>query len=243
MYLGLDVRSLLGSIRAPSLVVYRTGDMVVPPRLSEALARGIPGARSVGLPGSDHLFCAGDQDSILDQIEEFLTGRPAAPEPQRTLATVVFIDLVDSTATAARLGDRSWSDLLARFNRLARQEVDRGGGRLVKTTGDGLLATFDGPARGVRAACAVGASARELGVQTRAGVHVGEIELVDGDIAGIAVHIASRVEGLAEGDQVATTSTVADLVVGSGLEFRELGSRALKGVPGEWRIKLVGAAP
>ncbi len=239
MYQRLDVRSLLGSIGSSSLVIYRTGDLVVPARLSEALAAGIPGARSVALPGNDHLFCAGDQDAILDQIEEFLTGRPAAAEPNRALATVLFVDLVGSTAAAAELGDRRWRDLLERFHRLARRELDRRGGHLVKTIGDGLLATFDGPARGVRAARAIGVASRDLGVHTRAGVHVGEIELTDGDIAGLAVHIASRVEGLAGTDQVATTGTVADLVVGSGLEFRDLGPQVLKGVPGEWQIKEV----
>lgn len=239
MYEHLDVRSLLDSVHAPTVVVCRSGDRVVPPRLSAALAGGIPGAVGVEVPGDAHLFCAGDVDQIIDPIEELLTGRPAKPEPERSLATVLFVDLVDSTARAAELGDRRWRALLERFGRLAARELDRNGGRMVKSTGDGLLATFEGPARGVRAAMAIAAAADSLGVATRAGVHVGEIELIDGDIGGLAVHIASRVEGMAEAGQVATTSTVADLVVGSGLEFRELGPQTLKGVPGEWRVNVV----
>lgn len=239
MYEHLDVRSLLDSVRVPTVVVYRSGDLVVPARLSAALARGIPGAIEVEVPGDAHLFCAGDVDQIIDPIEELLTGKPARPEPERALATVLFVDLVDSTATAAELGDRGWRSLLERFGRLAGRELERNGGRMVKSTGDGLLATFEGPARGVRAAMAISQAAGTLGIATRAGIHVGEIELIDGDIGGLAVHIASRVEGVAGPGEVATTSTVADLVVGSGLEFRELGPRALKGVPGEWRVSVV----
>lgn len=242
MYERLDVRPLLDSIRTPTTVIYRTGDQVVPARMSRALARGIPGAREVELPGDEHLFCAGDQGALLDEIEEFLTGRPAVAEPDRALATVLFVDLVDSTATAAGLGDRRWRDLLERFNRLAQRELERHRGQLVKSTGDGLLATFLGPAQGVRAALEIGTIANSLNVRSRAGLHVGEVELMDGDIGGLAVHIASRVEGLAEPDQVVTTSTVVDLVVGSGLEFEELGPRELKGVPGEWRLNAAMAA-
>lgn len=239
MYERLDVRGLLDSVAVPSLILYRAGDRITPPMLAKALAAGIPGARLVELPGEDHLFCVADQDGMLDEVEEFFTGRPATAEPERALATVLFTDLVDSTATAAELGDRRWRSLLERFNRLARREVDRQDGRLVKTTGDGLLATFDGPARGVRAALAIRDLGSSLGVRTRGGLHTGECELIADDIGGLAVHIASRVEGLAEPDQVATTGTVADLVVGSGLEFRDIGPHALKGVPGEWRISVV----
>ena len=239
MYERLDVRGLLDSVSVPSLILYRADDQTTPPALSKALADGIPGARLVELPGEDHLFCAADQDALLNEVEEFLTGRPAAAEPERALATVLFTDLVDSTATAAELGDRRWRSLLEQFNRLTRRELDRHDGRLVKTTGDGLLATFDGPARGVRAALAIRDVGSSLGVRTRAGLHTGECELIADDIGGLAVHIASRVEGLAEPDQVATTGTVADLVVGSGLEFRDIGPHALKGVPGEWRINVV----
>jgi class 3 adenylate cyclase len=239
MYEQLDVRPLLGSIQAPTLVLRREGDRLVPRGLAVALATGIPDAELVELPGEDHLFCAGDSDAIVDRIEEFLTGRPPAPDPERILATVLFTDLVDSTETAATLGDRDWRSLLERFERASRRELDGYGGRLVKTTGDGLLATFDGPARAVRCARSMADRAEDLGVRIRAGVHTGEIEQRAGDVAGIAVHIASRVEGLAEPGEVATTGTVADLVVGSGLRFRDAGARALKGVPGEWPIRVV----
>lgn len=239
MYERLDVRPLLGSIRVPTLVVYRADDRVTPPALPETLAVGIPDARAVELAGEDHLWFAGDQDALLDEIEEFMTGRPAAVDPDRILATVLFTDLVDSTARAAELGDSRWRALLERFERASRRVLERYRGRLVKTTGDGLLATFDGPARAIRSARSMVEEARGLGVMIRAGVHTGEIEVRGDDVAGIAVHIASRVEALAEPGQVATTGTVADLVVGSGLEFHDVGPRALKGVPGEWRINIV----
>jgi class 3 adenylate cyclase len=239
MYEQLDVRPLLGSIQAPTLVLRREDDRLIPRSLSDALATGIPDAEFVDLPGEDHLFLAGDSDAIVDRIEEFLTGRPPAPEPERILATVLFTDLVDSTETAAELGDRDWRSLLERFERASRRELDGYGGRLVKTTGDGLLATFDGPARAIRCARSMADRAEDLGVRIRAGVHTGEIEQRAGDVAGIAVHIASRVEGLAEPGEVTTTGTVADLVVGSGLRFRDAGARALKGVPGEWPIRVV----
>ena len=239
MYERLDVRGLLGSIQAPTLVICRDGDRLTPARLSRALVEGIPDARFVGLAGDDHLFLAGNTEAMLTEVEEFLTGRPAAVQRDRALATVLFTDLVDSTATAAELGDGDWRLLLERFNRLSERELARHNGRLIKKTGDGLLATFDGPARAVRAALAIRDAAGELGVRTRSGLHTGECELIGDDIGGLAVHIASRVEGLAEPDQVATTGTVADLVVGSGLEFEEAGPRSLKGVPGEWRITFV----
>jgi pimeloyl-ACP methyl ester carboxylesterase len=239
MYAHLDVRPLLDSVSVPTLAIYREDDLIIPPAMTRALARGIAGARCVGVPGNDHLIFAGDHDPIVDEAEEFLTGRPVSVQPQRTLATVLFVDLAASTATAAELGDRRWRSLLERFNRLSERELARHGGRLIKETGDGLLATFDGPARGVRAALAITEVGDSLGIRARAGVHVGEIEQFEADIGGIAVHIASRVEGFAEPGQVATTGTVADLVVGSGLEFRELGAKSLKGVPGEWRINVV----
>jgi class 3 adenylate cyclase len=239
MYERLDVRPLLGSIQAPTLVLRREGDRMIASPWSAALAEGIPDARFIELPGEDHLYVSGDTDALIDQIEEFLTGRSPVPEPTRVLATVLFTDLVDSTATAARLGDRRWRSMLERFERLSGRELDSHGGRLVKTTGDGILATFDGPARAIRCAKSMVGRAGELGVQLRAGVHTGEIEQRGEDVAGIAVHIASRVEGMAEPGEVATTGTVTDLVVGSGLRFRDAGSHALKGVPGEWRISVL----
>lgn len=239
MYERLDVRPLLDSVQAPTLVIHRAGDSLIPPAMASVLAAGIPDARLVELPGEDHLFCAGDADALLDHIEEFLTGNIPTPDPDRVLATVLFTDLVDSTATAAELGDRDWRSLLEQFERLSRRELDGYGGRLVKTTGDGLLATFDGPARAVRCARSMVDQAQGLGVEIRAGIHTGEVEQRGDDVAGIAVHIASRVEGLAEPGEVTTTGTVADLVVGSGLRFRDVGAKALKGVPGEWQIRAV----
>ncbi|MEZ5155068.1 MAG: adenylate/guanylate cyclase domain-containing protein [Solirubrobacterales bacterium] len=239
MYERLDVRPLLPSVQAPTLVTRRADDRLVPRELSVALATGIPEAELVEVPGSDHLFCAGDFDGLVDLIEEFLTGRSPAPDPERVLATVLFTDLVGSTETAAELGDREWRALLERFELQSRRELDGYGGRLVKTTGDGMLATFEGPARAIRCARSMSERARDLGLTTRAGIHTGEIERRDDDIAGIAVHIASRIEGLAEPGEVATTGTVADLVVGSGLRFRDLGVKALKGVPGEWPVRVV----
>jgi class 3 adenylate cyclase len=239
MYSQLDVRPLLGSVQAPTLVLHREDDRLVPRELAVVLATGILNAELVELPGRDHLFLAGDSDAIVDRIEEFLTGSPPAPDPERVLATVLFTDLVNSTETAAKLGDRDWRSLLERFEHLSRRELDGYGGELVKTTGDGLLATFDGPARAIRCARAMIERARGLGVKIRAGIHTGEIERRPDDVAGIAVHIASRVEGLAEPGEVATTGTVADLVVGSGLRFRDVGSKVLKGVPGKWSIRVV----
>ena len=239
MYERLDVRPLLAAIQAPTLVLYRARDPVTPPALSAVLAAGIEGARLEAIPGRDHLFSAGDPEALVGPIEQFLTGRARAPDPERVLATVLFTDLVDSTATAAALGDRSWRALLEEFERISRKELDGFGGDLVKTTGDGLLATFDGPARAIRCARSMAERVEPLGVKIRAGVHTGEIERRNGDVAGIAVHIASRVEGLAEPGQVATTGTVSDLVVGSGLRFHDVGEKTLKGVPGEWRIAVV----
>jgi len=239
MYEELDVRPLLASVQAPTLVLCRSDDVLTPSRLSEVLAAGIDDARLEVIPGRDHLFFAGDIEAVVGPIEEFLTGRAPSPDPERVLATVLFTDLVDSTATAAALGDRSWRSLLERFERVSRRELEGFGGELVKTTGDGLLATFDGPARAIRCARSMAEAVDPLGVKIRAGVHTGEIELRNGDVAGIAVHIASRVEGLAEPGQVATTGTVSDLVVGSGLRFRDVGERELKGVPGQWRITVV----
>ncbi len=236
MYEELDVRPLLSAVQAPTLVLYRTGDRVVPPGLSRAVAEGIPGAQVVELPGSDHLYLAGDQDELLEPIEEFLTGRPAVVRSDRVLATVLFSDLVGSTERAAELGDRQWSELLAQHERSAARAIQRFDGRLIKTMGDGLLATFDGPARGVRTAMAIRNSMSSLGLEARAGVHTGECELVGGDVAGMAVHIAARLESLASPGEVLVSSTVKDLVVGSGLSFSPRGPHQLKGVPGEWQV-------
>jgi class 3 adenylate cyclase len=239
MYEDLDVRPLLPAVTAPTLVLYRAEDRVVPPALSRTVARGIPGARVVELPGEDHLWVAGDQDAMLDEIEEFVTGRPAAAVGNRMLLTVLFADIVASTDRAAELGDRRWRELLAQFERVVERELTRNRGRLVNTTGDGVLATFDGPARAVRAALAIRAGARAIGLDVRAGVHTGECEVTAGDVAGIAVHLAARVMATAKPGEVLTSSTVRDLVVGSGLEFAERGAHQLKGVPGEWVLHAI----
>ncbi len=237
MYEQLDVRPLLSSVRVPTLVAYREGDQIVPPALSQAVARGIPGAREVALPGTDHLIFAGDQDSLLDEIEQFVTGGLASVPADRVLATILFTDIVGSTEHAAAVGDRRWRDVLERHDRLASREVGRHRGRIIKSTGDGLLATFDGPARAVRAGVALRDVVKDsLDIDLRVGVHTGECELMGDDLGGIGVHIASRVESSADPGEVLVSSTVKDLVVGSGLRFEDRGEREFKGVPGMWRV-------
>ena len=239
MYEDLDVRPLLSAVSVPTLVLYRAGDRVVPPALSRIVARGIRGAREVELDGDDHLFIAGDQDAMIDEIEEFLTGRPPVVVRDRILATVLFTDIVRSTDLAAEFGDRRWRELLGLYKRLVERELARYRGRLVKWTGDGVLATFDGPARAVRSALAMRASAGAVGLEVRAGVHTGECEVMANDIAGIAVHLTARVMATAQPGEVITSGMVKDLVVGSGLEFEDRGAHVLKGVPGEWKLYAV----
>ena len=236
MYEQLDVRPLLSAVSVPTLVLYRAGDELIRPALSRTVARGIPGAQEVELAGADHLWVAGDQDAMLGAIEEFVTGRPAAAVSDRILATVLFNDIVRSTDRAAEVGDRRWRELLGRYRRLIERELARFRGRLVKWTGDGVLAAFDGPARAVRCALAIRAGASALGLEVRTGVHTGECELMDARIAGIAVHLAARVLATAQPGEVIASGTVTDLVVGSGLEFELRGTRVLTGVPGEWRL-------
>jgi pimeloyl-ACP methyl ester carboxylesterase len=239
MYEDMDVRPLLPAITAPTLVLYRSDDRLVPTALSRAVAQGIPDAREVELAGADHLWVAGDQDAMLDEVEEFVTGRPAAAVGNRMLVTVLFIDIVRSTDRAAELGDRRWGELLGQFERVIERELTRNRGALVKSTGDGMLATFDGPARAVRSALAIRAGARALGLEMRAGVHTGECEVTGSDLTGIAVHLTARVMAAAEPGEVLTSATVKDLVVGSGLEFSHRGAHELKGVPGEWTLYAV----
>ena len=243
MYAEMDVRPLLPLVRVPTLVLWRQDDGLIPPALSRAVAEAIPGARGKALAGSDHLAFAGDTDAILDEVEEFLTGGTATAPVRRVLSTVLFTDVVDSTQRAAELGDRRWRELLDDCGRRWRREIDRHRGRLVKSTGDGVLATFDGPAQAARAALAIGTSTRALQLETRAGIHTGECELIGDDIAGIAVHIASRVESAGRPGEVTTTGTVKDLVIGSGLEFDERGTHELKGVPGQWPLYAVNESP
>lgn len=231
-----DLRGVLPTIRVPTLVVHRTDDQLIPIQAGRETAALIPGARFLEVPGTDAYGWLEHQGTWIDEIEEFLTGRRPAREPERVLATVLFTDIVGSTERAAAAGDRAWLDLLSRHNALVRQELDRWRGREVKTVGDGFLATFDGPARAVRCAEAVAGGVADLGLEVRAGVHTGECELSDGDVTGIAVHIAARVLALARPGEVLASRTVKDLVVGSGLEFDDRGVHDLRGVPGEWRV-------
>ena len=232
----IDVRPVLPTIRVPTLVLQRTGDRIVNVENGRYLGRHIPNAKYVELPGADHFPYVGDTDAILAEIEEFLTGARHAPEADRVLATVLFTDIVGSTAHAAGMGDQRWRDLLGSYQALVRGELARSRGREVKTLGDGFLATFDGPARAIRCACAIRDSVRPLGIEIRAGLHTGECELMDDDVGGIAVHIGARVASSAAPSEVLVSSTVKDLVAGSGLRFADRGTHHLHGVPGEWRL-------
>jgi class 3 adenylate cyclase len=239
-----DVRHVLSTIRVPTLVMHRRDDEFLMVEHSHYLAEHIPGARYVELQGRDSLFSVGDSEAILGEIEEFLTGSRHEPEPDRVLATVLFTDICGSTERAAALGDSAWRTLLERHDQLVRAEVARHRGRAVKSTGDGVLATFDGPARAIGAARSIERAVHSLGIQIRAGLHTGECELVGDDVAGLAVHIGARVMDAAGPGEVLVSSTVKDLVVGSGIDFRERGSRRLRGVPGEWSLWQVdGAQP
>ena len=206
---------------------------------ARALADGIPDARYVELPGNDHIPWFGDTDALIDEIEEFLTGSRHVSEPDRALATVLFTDIAGSTERAATLGDRRWRELLERHQVLVREQLDAYGGREVKTMGDGFLATFEGPAKGIRCACSIAERSSDEGVEVRAGVHTGECELIGEDVGGMAVHIGARVSALASAGEVLVSSTVKDLVVGSGIDFVDRGSHELKGVPGPWRLLAV----
>jgi len=236
MNMEIDIRHVLPAIHVPTLVLHRAGDRAVSVERGRYMAEHISGARYVELPGDDHAPWIGDQDAIVDEIEEFLTGVRPTPDPDRVLATVLFTDIVGSTEQASELGDSRWKELLQRYYGLARTELDRFRGREVKTTGDGLLATFDGPARGIRCACAITSAAAHIGVQTRAGLHTGECEVMADDVGGIAVHIGARVSAEAEAGEVLVSSTVKDLVAGSGLQFEDRGAHRLKGVSEEWRL-------
>jgi class 3 adenylate cyclase len=235
----IDVRDVLPTIGVPTLLLYRTHDADVHVDEGRYIGDRIPGARFVELPGEDHLMWTGDVDALLDEIEEFLTGVRRGPDPDRVLATVVFTDVVGSTETATRLGDRAWRTLLDRHHDVVRRELARWRGREVDTTGDGFLATFDGPARAIRCAVAASEGVRDLGLQIRAGLHTGEVEIAGEDVRGIAVHIGSRVAALAGPDEVLVSRTVADLVAGSGIVLAERGEHELKGVSGTWLVYAV----
>jgi pimeloyl-ACP methyl ester carboxylesterase len=235
LYRELDVRVALAAIEAPTLVVHTSGDRMIPAALGRYLADRIAGSRYAELPGRDHLAFT-DADPLLDEVEEFLVGSRGAAQAERALATILFTDLVDSTATAAELGDRRWRHLLERHDAAVRRQLALHRGREVKTVGDGFLATFDGPARAIRCATSLRGELDPLGLRVRSGIHTGEVELIGDDVGGIAVNIGARIGAEALAGEVLVSSTVRELVVGSGLEFADRGVRTLKGVPGEWRL-------
>lgn len=237
----VDIRPILPAIRVPTLIVHRVGDRDIDVGGSRYMAKQIPGAKYVELPGDDHLWFVGDSEAILGEAEEFLTGVRRQAAFDRVLATVMFTDIADSTATAARVGDRRWRALLETHHAAVRRSLELHHGREVDSAGDGFLARFDGPARAVRCAMAVIDGAAQLGLRVRAGVHTGECEEVDGKLRGIAVHIAARVMAAASPGEVLVSRTVHDLVAGSGLELRDSGLHELKGVPDEWQLfRVVG---
>jgi pimeloyl-ACP methyl ester carboxylesterase len=232
----IDVRSVLPTVRVPTLVVHRTGDRNIRIQHAQYMAERIPGARLVELPGDDHIATIGDSDAILGEVEEFLTGVRHEPEADRVLATVLFTDIINATERAAELGDRQWRDLLAHHHELIRRELSRFRGREIDTAGDAFFATFDGPARAICCAEAIQNAVTNLKLTVRVGLHTGECEVMEEKITGIAVHIGARVMGLAGPGEVLATSTVKDLVAGSGICFIDRGVHALKGVPGEWHL-------
>ena len=232
----IDVREVLPAIRVPTLLIYHSHDRDVNVEEGRYIASRIHGARLVELPGHDHLMWAGNADAIADEVEDFLTGTRRGPVPDRVLATVLFTDIVGSTERAAAIGDSAWKRLIDLHDLAIRRQLDRWRGREVETTGDGFLATFDGPARAVGCATSVVDVVRELGLDVRAGVHTGEVEVADGNVRGIAVHIGSRVAALAAPGEVLVSRTVVDLVAGSGIAFTDRGEHSLKGVPSVWQL-------
>jgi class 3 adenylate cyclase len=236
MVYDIDVRHILGAIRVPTLIIHRAETRVTPVEHGRDLARRMPQARYVELPGEDLLYWAGDSTALLDEVEEFLTGNRTTTTDERFLATLLFVDIVESTKRLSSIGDRSWRDFLDTQEPMLDGLVRRFGGRVVATTGDGLLATFDGPARAIRSACAIARAARQLGVEVRAGLHTGEVESRGEGVAGIAVHIAARVAAAAGASEVLVSRTVKDLVAGSGIDLEDRGEHVLKGVPDRWRL-------
>jgi pimeloyl-ACP methyl ester carboxylesterase len=231
-----DLRGVLPTIQVPTLVLHRAGNLHIRVGHSRYLAEHIPGAKYVELPGMDHMFHVGETERMLGEIQEFLTGMRAAPEFDRVLATVLFADIVGSTERTAALGDHAWRELLDTYYTIVRQELECYRGREIEAVGDGFLAIFDGPARAIRCARAIGQAVRSLGIEIRAGLHTGEIELADDRIRGIAVHIGARVAAAAKPGEVLVSSTVKDLVAGSGIRFIDRGLQVLRGVPDEWRL-------
>jgi class 3 adenylate cyclase len=236
MNMQTDLSGVLPAIRVPTLVLYRSENPLIPVASARAVADAIPTARFVEAPGVDLYNWPGADDPEIDLIEEFLTGRRPQRAPDRVLATVLFTDIVGSTERAADVGDHAWRELLGRHNAIIRELLARHRGREIKTLGDGFVATFDGPARAVRCAQEIVEELDGLGLSVRCGLHTGECELLDGDVGGIAVHIAARVAALARAGEVLVSRTVTDLVVGSDIGFDDRGSHALRGVPGKWAL-------
>lgn len=235
----IDVRHVLPAIRVPTLVLHRAGDIRVKVGAGRYIAEHIPNAKYIELSGVDHAIWLGESDSVVDEVEAYLTGVRPTHDANRVLATLLFTDIVDSTKRAAELGDQLWRELLDQHNGLVRREIARFHGREIKTLGDGFIATFDGPARAVRCALAIAEGVRPLGIEIRSGIHTGEVEFKGDDVGGIAVHIAARVAALATGGQILVSRTVRDLVAGSGLTFNDRGMHALKGIPEELRLYAV----
>jgi class 3 adenylate cyclase len=233
---AFDARSVLPAVSAPTLVIHRSGEQLVVVDQGRETAQLISGARYVELPGSDHLPYFDDPETTLSLIEEFVTGQRPVWEPDRVLATVLFTDIVDSTGHTSRLGDQRWKDLLAEYDGMVERSLGGFRGRLVKTTGDGTVATFDGPGRAVQCATIIRDGAQHLGIQIRAGLHTGEIELRTDDITGLAVVIAQRISAAATGNEILVSSTVRDLTIGSTIRYDNRGERELRGVPGTWTI-------
>ena len=239
MSMEIDIRGILPTLHVPTLVLHRSGDRQISIEEGQYIAEHIPGAKLVELSGDDHFWWVGDSESIVNEIQLFLTGERQAQEPDRVLATLLFTDIVDSTKRAAEIGDRRWHDLLDSHDASMRREIARVRGRAVKSWGDGFLATFDGPARAIHCAIALQDEAQKLGIEIRAGLHTGEVELMGQDVGGIAVHLAARVMAQAQANEVWLSRTVKDLVVGSGIKFSERGAFNLKGIPGEWLLFIV----
>jgi len=239
MDIKVDVRNILSSVHVPTLVLHRAGDRMIYAQAGRYLADHIGGAKYVELPGADHLVWVGDRDAVVGEIEEFLTGIRHAPEGDRVLATVLFTDLVGSTELLARIGDERWRALLGAHHRLVRAEFARFAGREIDNQGDGFLASFDGPARAVRCALAIRSTLRSIELTVRQGLHTGEVERVGPKLEGLAVHLGARVASAAGAGEILVSSTVRDLVAGSGLRFTDRGAHMLKGVPEAWHLYAV----
>jgi class 3 adenylate cyclase len=241
MVSGIDVRALLPAIRVPTLVVHHSDDSMIVPSMGRYVADNIPDAKYVELPGRNLYHFVEPWRESFQEIHRFLTGQQAEVDDDRVLATVLFTDIVDSTKRAVELGDRDWRALLDAHDAVVRAQLDRFRGREVNTSGDGFLATFDGPQRAIRCAMAIREAVHALGIEVRAGLHTGECEIRGDDIGGIAVHIGARVSALAGPSDVLVSSTLRDLVIGSGLEFEDRGTHQLKGVPGDWHLFAVAS--